>query len=124
MNKDSLEIYLLNGQPSEEVIASIIWGLIGLVLSLLLEIIRGSQSIKTKGGFRLGIWASNNIARLFASLIVVVIGSVFGRMVTGEIPVWASCLVGFVTDKVIEAFIKFKSTVDISKFIVIFTKKK
>lgn len=123
MDKTNLENYFLNGQPLEEVTASALWGLIGLLLSVLIEIIRGSQSIKIKGGFRFGTYLENNIVRIVASIIIVVIGSVFGRMITGEIPVWACCLIGFVTDKVIEALIKFKPNIDISKILTIFVKK-
>jgi len=124
MNKDTLMSSLLNGQSIEIFTASLIWGLIGLIISLLLEIIRGSESIKRKGGFRFITWLQNNFVRMLASIMLILVGSIFGEMITGEIPIWASALIGFVTDKVIEALIKFKSKVDITQFIVIFTKKK
>lgn len=124
MNKDTLISDFLNGQSTEEVTAAFVWGLIGLSFSIILELIRGSHNIKTNGGFKFTTWILDNTVRTVASIFLIAIGSVFGEMITGEIPIWASCLVGFFTDKVIEAIIKFKSNVDITKFIVIFTKKK
>lgn len=123
MNKDSLQANFLNGQSSEEFTASLIWAGIGLLLSMMLELVASSK-VKRTGGFSFGFWLKDNIIRIITSVFVIFVGSAFGDKITGEIPNWGAFLIGFVTDKVIESLIKFKSKVDISQIIMIFTKKK
>ena len=122
MNRDSLQLYFLGGQSTEAFIATLTWGLIGASLSMLLELIT-STKVKRTGGFKLSVWFQDNIVRLIATIIVVLIGSVFGDKITGEVANWGALLIGFFTDKSIEALIKFKSKVNLENVFIIFKKK-
>lgn len=121
MNKDSLKIYFLNGESSEEFVATFIWALIGLLFSMFIELI-ASTKIKRTGGFVFGFWLKDNIIRMIVSLFAIFIGSAFGDMITGQIPNVAALLIGFFTDKSIEALIKFKKKVNLINVFTIFKK--
>jgi hypothetical protein len=115
MNRDTLQSHILNGETSEQFTALLIWGLLGLILSTLLEMIRHKSKIKIKGGFNFIFWIKDNAIRLIVSLIAVIIGVSFSKDLIGiEVSNLGAISAGFCTDKIIEALIKFKSLTKIS----------
>ena len=114
MDKTVLKNELMNGLDSEQFISLLIWGLLGLLLSTLLETIRHKDKIKTKGGFSFIFWLKDNIVRLTVSLIAVIIGVSFSKDLIGiNVSNMGALSAGFCTDKIIEALIKFKSVIKI-----------
>lgn len=115
MNTDSLKYHLLNGQTNEQFISLLFWAYMGLILSLLIEVMRHKNKIG-KVGFSLKFWAKDNIVRMVVSNITIIIGISFTKELIGhEIGNWGSFLSGLATDKIIEALIKFQSVIVIKK---------
>lgn len=111
INKDSLISNVLNGQSTEMYISLIIFAIIGLLISVFIELIRARKKIIAKGGFSLPIWFSDNWSRCVLSILIIFvgvffspeIGSFFGLdMIVGN---KGALFAGFMTDKVIEALL-------------------
>lgn len=122
MNKDSLQVYLLNGISIESFYASFVWGIIGFIASMILELIASSK-IKKTGGFSFNFWIKDNFFRVIVSFIIILIGSTFGTQITGQLQNWSSLIIGFITDKLIEGLIKFKKKIDVESILNKFLKK-
>jgi hypothetical protein len=110
MNKGELESILLDGQSSEQFIAAVILGLIGLLGSIFLQLFKSKKKIKESGGFRLGTWIKDNFARVSLSLLIIIIGAAKGKLVTDHFGDWGPIGLGFMTDKVIESLSKLKGS--------------
>ena len=115
MNTIELKTNILNGQTIESFISLLIWALIGLFFSLLLEGLRHKDKIKRNGGFSLSFWLKDNILRLFLSIISIIVGVSFGEDITGfSVGNKGAFFAGLVNDKIVEALIKFKNNINLS----------
>jgi hypothetical protein len=105
---------LLGDRSKEEYIGLVIFALIGLVASALIEIVRARKKIKARGGFSLKIWLYDNWARILLSILVILIGVLYGPEIgksigiTLEVGNKAALVTGFMTDKIIEALVTIK----------------
>lgn len=117
MNRDTLTHNFLNGQSVEDLLPLLAWGLIGMILSVLLDLIRNKDKIKRTGGFNFSFWFRDNVVRMIISLFIVFIGSVFTEELFQIQGGLGGLAAGFISDKVVEALIKFKNTVDVSKYL-------
>ena len=112
INKDSLINDVLSGQTKEQYITLIIFAFLGLIGSLLVELIRNKEVIKKSGGFSLGYWFTNNFARLLLSIIIVFVGVLYTEDLVGiAIGNKGALVMGFCTDKIIETIISLKLNV-------------
>lgn len=123
MNKDSLKYHFLNGQSTEEFTALFFWALIGLLLSVIIELIRHKNKIKNTGKFNLSFWIQDNSLRLFASVLTILLGVLFNDDLLGISGTKGAIAVGLITDKLIEAIMKFRDTINISLLANVFNKK-
>ena len=82
------------------------WGLIGLIGSILIQILKSKSKIKQNGGFRLGHWLDDNLIRLLISFLIIFVGSVRGDLVVNQFGEYGCMGLGFMTDKAIEALLK------------------
>ena len=111
MNIDSIKNNFFNGQDINVIIPFLIWGYIGLVLSLLVDIVRNKEKIKRLGGFSPSFWFQDNFVRMISSIIVVLVGCLFSEDLLGIKGNLGAFAAGFITDKLIEMLIKFRSNV-------------
>lgn len=123
MNKDSLVVNFLGGESLQDFLPMFLWAIIGLVLSMLLELVASSK-IKRTGGFIFSFWLKDNFVRMITSIFIIFIGSVFGSKIVGELSNWGTFTIGFLTDKSIEALIKLRKKVDLTNITNIFITKK
>jgi hypothetical protein len=115
MNTTELKLNILNGQSVESFISLLLWGLLGLIASLILEGLRHKDKIKRNGGFSLSFWLKDNLLRCLISIISILVGVSFGEDITGfEIGNKGAFFAGLINDKIVEALIKFKSNINIS----------
>lgn len=121
MNTDSIQNNFFNGQDINVIVPFLIWGYIGLVLSVLVDIVRNKEKIKRTGGFNLGFWIQDNLVRVISSILIVLVGVLFSEDLLGIKGNLGAFAAGFITDKVIEMLIKFRSNVDLTR---LFTKNK
>lgn len=106
---------LLNGHTIEDFIVYVIFGFIGLILSLIVEVFRSKNKIKTRGGFSFAFWITDNykILRVLLSIIAVIIGVLFSEQLLGfSINNWGAIVAGFSTDKIVETLISLKTKKD------------
>ncbi len=115
MNKDSIQNNFLNGQNINDFIPLLMWGLIGLVLSIFVDILRNKEKIKRTGGFNFPFWFRDNAVRTVISLITVLIGCIFSEDLLGITGNLGALMAGFITDKIIEMLIKFRSNVSLTR---------
>ncbi len=126
INKDSLVCHVLNGQTKEQYISLLIFGFLGLLVSILVELLRAKNKIKEKGGFSFAIWFTDNWARTLLSILVIVIGVLYapdlgkGFGLDLQVGNKGALITGFMTDKLIEALISLQPQVVLSN---IFAKK-
>lgn len=105
---------VLQGKSSVEYITLIIFALIGLVISAIIEVIRARKKIKAKGGFSLKVWVLDNWLRVFLSFMIISVGVLFtddiGNYLGINIGVGqkGALVMGFMTDKIIEALMTVK----------------
>jgi hypothetical protein len=112
MDKELLKSNILNGETSEQFVSLLIWGLIGFLFSILIELGRHKDKIQKLGGFSLGYWLKDNIIRFILSILTIIIGSLFSNELIGKnMNNWSAFLTGLVTDKIIEALSKYKSII-------------
>lgn len=123
MNKDSVLKNLFNGQSMDVVIPLFIWGLIGLLFSAIVDLLRNHTKIERTGGFSWAFWLGDNSLRFILSLLAVFIGSVFNDKLLGISGNIGALLVGFCTDKLIEALVKFKDKINFDNILGNFIKK-
>lgn len=121
INIDSIQSNFLNGQNINDFIPLLIWGLIGLTLSIFVDILRNKEKIKRTGGFNLAYWIKDNSVRFIVSLITVLIGCIFSDDLLGITGNLGALMAGFITDKIIEMLVKFRNNVDLTK---LFTKSR
>lgn len=117
MNKDTIQANFLNGQTLNDVSPLMLWGIIGFILSVLIDILRNKEKIKRTGGFNLSYWLKDNIVRLLISIIAIFIGCIFTEDLFNIKGNLGGLMAGFMTDKVVEALVKFRSNIDITKFL-------
>lgn len=109
INKDSLISDVLNGQSKEQYLSLLICGAIGLIASLLVELIRHKDDIKTSGGFSFAYYLRDNFARMLLSIIIITVGVLYSKDLVGiEVGNKGALAVGFMTDKIIEMIISLK----------------
>lgn len=114
MDRDALKGLLLDGQSTEQFTASLILGFIGLVGSLLFQLLKSRDKINARGGFRLGHWWMDNWTRVCVSILIITVGAAKGGLVTEHFGDWGAMGLGFMTDKAIEALLKLKSSFNFS----------
>lgn len=115
MNKELLKFNILNGEADEQFVSLLIWGLIGFLFSILIELSRHKEKIKKLGGFSFTYWLQDNIIRFILSILTIIIGSLFSNELIGKnMNNWSAFLTGLVTDKIIEALNKYKSIIIIN----------
>lgn len=117
MNRDSLQNNFFNGQDLNILVPLLVWGIIGLILSVLVDVLRNKEKIKRTGGFNLIFFIRDNIVRLIVSLLSVLIGVLFNDELFGIEGNLGGLLAGFFSDKIIEALVKFRNNIDLSKFL-------
>ncbi len=106
---------LLNGHTTEDFIVYLIFGFVGLVLSLIVEIIRSKNKIKARGGFSFAFWITDNykVLRVFLSVVSVILGVLFSEQLLGfSINNWGAIIAGFSTDKIVETLFSLKTKKD------------
>jgi len=114
MDNAILTSNILNGQTKEQFIALLLWGFVGFIFSILIELLRHTKKIKTKGGFNFAFWLKDNTIRFILSVLAIVIGVLFTPDLIGkDIGNFSALLAGLVTDKIIEALTKFKSIINV-----------
>lgn len=111
INKDSLLSDVLNGQSKEQYLSLLICGAIGLIASLLVEVIRHKDDIKKSGGFNIAYYLRDNFARMLLSIIIITIGVLYSKDLVGiDIGNKGALVTGFCTDKIIETIVSLKLT--------------
>ena len=111
MDNNILLDTLLNGQTKEGFIALLIYGYLGLIISLLIELMFHSKKIKKTGGFKIRYYFKDNIYRLIISILSVVIGATFTEDIIGvAVSLKGAFILGLASDKVIQWVIKLKKT--------------
>ena len=111
INSDSLVYSILSGQTKEQYLGLILFGFLGLIASVLVELIRHKSNIKITGGFNLGYWFTDNFARLLLSILIVFVGVLYTQDLVGiEIGNKGALVMGFCTDKIIETIVSLKLT--------------
>jgi hypothetical protein len=114
MDLTTITNHILNGQTSEQFVALLFWGLMGFFCSILIELLRHTKKIKTKGGFDFVFWFKDNSIRFILSVLTIIIGVLFTNDLIGkDIGNFSALLSGLVTDKIIEALTKFKSIINV-----------
>lgn len=107
MEKSTLDI-LLNGMSLSSFGAYFILGMIGVIVSMLAEILRTNNKCKAKGEtftFSLGYWIKDNFIRLVLSMIIVILGVLYTKDLLGiEINSMLALSAGFNSDKLVEIF--------------------
>lgn len=113
--QDTVASHFLNGQTKASFIAIMLWGLIGFVFSVILDLIRHRDKIKKKGGFSLAYWITDNWLRAVASIMAIFIGSIFSEdLFDTPVSNKGALIAGLVTDKTIEAFMFLKDKINVS----------
>ncbi len=111
INKDSIVCAALNGQSNNDFIALLLWALLGVLASLLIELLRNKDKIRKSGGFSPLYWFQNNIVRLLLSIICIIVGLNFGDKFGFEIKtMFGAFAIGLSTDKILEAIVSMKYT--------------
>lgn len=114
MDKTNITNNVLNGQTPDQFVSLLIWGFVGFIFSIFLELLRHKKKIKTNGGFVLSFWLKDNIIRFILSIMAIVIGVLFTPDLIGkDISNFSALLAGLVTDKIIEALTKIKSIIKV-----------
>ena len=102
---------VLNGQTKEQYISLVIFAIIGLLISALVELIRARRKIVAKGGFSLSVWFSDNWQRSILSILIISVGVLFspeiGKFFGLDINLSnkGALVTGFMTDKIVEALL-------------------
>lgn len=115
MDKETILSLFIGGQSFEQFLVAFGFGLLGLLGSLLVQLVKSNKKIKTSGGFSLARWVQDNWIRTALSILIILVGAARGEMVTQHFGDWGPLGLGFMTDKVIEALIKVKGTFSLSK---------
>lgn len=123
MNKDTLISNVLGGQSIEEFLSLLIWGLLGLIFSISIELVRHNKKIKRTGGFNITFYLKDNLARFISTILAMVVGIIFKDEFFGISDMKGAIIAGLVTDKIIEAISKFKDSINIQSLVNVFTKK-
>lgn len=123
MNKDTLISSVLGGQSTEEFVSLLIWGIVGLILSISIELVRHNKKIKRTGGFSFVFYLKDNIARFVATILAMVVGIIFKDEFFGISNMKGAIIAGLITDKIIEAISKFKDNLNVESLTNIFNKK-
>lgn len=111
IDKKDLCNNLLNGKTKEEYLVLVICAIIGLIASLLVELIRHKNDIKKKGGFSFIYWLQDNWSRMLLSVIIILIGVLYTQDLVGiEVGNKGALVMGFCTDKIIETIVSLKLT--------------
>lgn len=114
INKDSIINEALNGTSTNDFVAYLLWAGVGLIASVLIELIRHHKAIKDKGGFSIKFWLLDNLARFLLSIIAIIVGILFSPDVLGvTISNFGAFMAGLVTDKIVEALITLKDKINI-----------
>jgi hypothetical protein len=114
LNRDSIIGDVFNGISSNQFIACLIWAMLGIIASFLIEVMRHNKVIKANGGFSIKVWLSDNLTRAGLSVIVVICGIIFAPdLLNTDQGIKGAFLSGLVTDKSIETLIKLKETINI-----------
>lgn len=111
INKDSLYTSIIGSYSKEEYISLLLYGFIGLLGSILVELIRHKKNIKSNGGFNTAYWVADNFYRLLLSVLVIVIGVLYTQDLVGmSVGNKGAVVLGFCTDKIIETLVSLKLT--------------
>ncbi len=97
---------------------NISFGFVGLISSILVELIRHKNVVKSKGGFSIGYWFQDNFARVLLSIIIIIVGVLYSDDLVGVgVGNKGALVLGFCTDKIIETIISLKLTNVLSKLV-------
>ena len=119
MDKTELLSTLLNGQTKEQYISFLIYGILGFIASILVQLIKSRKKIKEKGGFSFSYWFLDNWLRGVLSLLCIFIGVLYAPEIGNfvgmnlELSNKGALITGFFTDKIVEVLVTF----DFIKFI-------
>lgn len=122
MNEDTLTVTktftekLLGGMPPDDYFAYLIWAVVGFIVSLLHELIRGQENIKASGGFSIAYYWKENWMRLVLSLLLINIGIVFYNRIfplptSTPLCTFLALMLGFSHDKIMEMLNKLRKAV-------------
>ena len=95
-----------DGITFEMFIVFLLFGLVGTITSVLLDVYSSGTSMKK---FSLKYWWSGNKVRALLSLLILVVGIIFSeQLLSIKMSNWASFLVGLTSDKIIENLLQRK----------------
>lgn len=114
MDRDNLTTLLIDGQTTEQFTVNLVLGLIGLIGSLLVQLIRSWDTIKSTGGFSIIRWLQDNYFRVLLSILIILVGAARFELVTNHFGDWGAMGLGFMTDKVIEGLLKLKKSLKLN----------
>jgi len=84
-------------------------GLLGMVMSMLLQQIHHSEPIKAHGGFKWTTWFLENWKRTVLNLLGILVGILFSEHLLGiTLTAWSAFLSGWATDDVIDSLLNKK----------------
>jgi len=111
INTDSLFYKAFGTASREDYVVLISYGILGLLISMLIELIRNKNKIKSQGGFKLTYWFYDNFARILLSIIAIFVGIQFSpELLNLKISNWGALVAGISTDKIIETLVSLKSS--------------
>lgn len=106
---------ILGGLTIVQLISYFVWSILGFITSLLIEIIRHRKTVKERGGFSIKYWIADNSARFLLTIVAMIVGIVFStQMLNIQPSIFEAFSAGLISDKIIEAIIKLKDTLNIN----------
>lgn len=102
MEEQSFMEIMFKGLTFGQFMAFFLWGLIGMVLSFALDIYSSGTDIKD---IDFSYWLTDNYKRIIVSLIFLPVLLIFSeQFVEMQLTIYASFIIGFTADKIIENF--------------------
>jgi len=87
-------------------------GLLGMVISMLVQQVHHAQVIQAHGGFKWSKWILENWKRTVLNLLGILVGVLFTENLLGiTLTAWSAFLAGYATDDVIDALVNRKKVV-------------
>src|ERR1035437_4599886 len=112
--KEQFGTTILGGETVGQFIAYLLFSILGIICSLLIERMRHNNTVKASGGFSIKIWIVDNWIRVVLSVIAMFMICTASTQVLNMTPsTWTAFSGGLVIDKVVEAIIKMKSTLTV-----------
>ena len=117
--KEQFTTTLLGGETVGQFIAYLLFAILGILCSFLIEIMRHQDTIKKTGGFKISTWISDNWVRGLLSIIAVFLICTGSTQLLNMSPsTWTAFSGGLVIDKIIEAIINMKNSFTTPKNII------